>query len=354
MFMGCGPGNDGRDGPAPPSSGTLVAVIGPSGAHPQAAGIGGGAARYFRQVPAVRGFCVEPTDGSATALLATTKRALEQRPAAVCIYIADPELARPSIDRIAADQVVLVTMGRRYDDPRVFGHVGVDIPDAAEQLAQQLGEIAGSGRTYLLVHQSGRSDLATDVYRRFILTASRKYGRDELRLLKQLPDPDPGKTLYDTRSQVALVEDLLGLFPHASLLVTLDPEVWLVARAGWERELRALNSGFRFVTLSSAPVLWRYLGTPEQPGAAAALVGPVDGDIGYAAVELAVQSLLAHKSPRTTRSIRCEVVTPQTLPEFARRYADAANGLDVTEHLPPGLQLSSQPAAGGGSRDGRE
>jgi hypothetical protein len=62
-------------------------------------------------------------------------------------------------------------------------------------------------------------------------------------------------------------------------------------------------------------------------GEAAALVGPLDGEIGAAAVELAITGLMQVSDTPRLRTISCELVTAATLPDFAQRYAQAA-GLD--------------------------
>lgn len=323
------------DADQPPSlEGSLFAVVGPPEGHPQRPGILGGAARYLRGMSAVRLEYLTPRDATSGQLRQTVQRVLEQHPAAICIYVTDPRKVRTSIDLAAAENVLVVTMGTPGDDPRVYGHVGVAIPDAAALLATNLKQIAGEGRTYLLVHDSGHNDLATRTYRRFITTAHREHDPQVLRLLRQLPDPDEQRASRDRRSQTDMVAALLELFPNASLLVTLNPDVWLIARAGWERKLRELNPGFRFVTLAAVPALWHYLGTPADPGSAAALVGPLDGDIGYAAIEMAVQGLFGRREASRRRLIECEIVTTENLPDFARRYSEAANGLDVSKHLP--------------------
>lgn len=309
----------------PPAGGTLVSVVGPPSHHPQSAGVLGGAARYFRDAAAVRGTCVAPPDDRPETLVQTVRELLDQRPAAVCLWVSEAAAAQEVLDLLAARQVVIITMGAPLDDPRVSGHVGVALAAAAEMLGAALPAIARGGRTYLLLHERGRDDLATATYLRFITTARRHY---EMRLLEERSAAEsPG-------GGPELIEALLDRFPRAGLVVTLNPDVWLVARAGWERRLRELNRDFRFATLSAAPVLWARLGTAEAPGDAAALVGPLDGEIGYAAVELAVGRLFSAPAGPVERSVACELVTAESLADFARRYAEAAGGLDVAACLP--------------------
>jgi ABC-type sugar transport system substrate-binding protein len=268
---------------------------------------------------------VAPGESTPESIIATVKKALDQQPDVVCLFVGDAKLAQASIDLIASRQTLLVTIGERCDDPRVSGHVGVGLADAAEQLGDSLKLVAAGRQSYLLVHESGRNDVATNCYRRFI---TRAQWQPDLTLL-QAENAAAG-----SRSPAQLVEEMLARFPHAGLVVTLNPDIWLTARAGWNRELHQLNAEFRFATLSAAPVLWHRLGTPEAPGEAAALVGPLDGEIGYAAVEMACQLLVSPERRVTSRVIPCELVTPERLADFARRYAAVANGLDVSPYLP--------------------
>lgn len=324
VVTGCNRSSDALGRPTL-EEGTLIAVIGPSEGHPQWPGIRGGAQRFLSGVPTLRGQFETPRESTDLSLRAAVRRVLEHRPRAVCLYVADPELAATSIDLIAAEKVLLVTMGQRCPDARIYGHVGVSLPEAAGCLGENLARIAAGRRSYLLLHERGLSAEATECHRRFVAGAQRHYGITAL----QQENAAEGD-----RSPADLVEELLGRFPHAGLVVTLSPDVWLAARAGWDRRLRQLNRDFRFATLAAPPRLWQQLGTPAEPGDAAALVGPLDGEIGYAAVHMAVQALVGTEAPLTYRTIECELVTAENLADFARRYAAAANGLDVSGYLP--------------------
>jgi len=322
---GCDRSSPPAGGAAAGQSAASVAVVGPWELHPQWAGICGGAQRYAAAVPAVRVLCSAPTSATAERLLGTVQRALEQRPQAVCLYVVDPDAARASVGAILARQIVLVTIGQRPDDSRVYGHVGVDLAAGAELLGEHLSSLAAGRRSYLLVHESAAGPAATECCQRFMSAARRHI---EPTLLQSVDAAD------SSQPPTELIESLLHTFPHAGLLVTLNPDVWLTVRAGWSRRLRELNGEFRFTTLAAAPVLWQRLGTPESPGEAAALVGPLDGEIGFAAVEIAARALLSTGSRTPVRRIPCELVTPENLPDFARRYAEAAGGLDVAGYLP--------------------
>ncbi len=300
----------------------LIVVFGPSSDQPEWVGVRGGAESLARRTPRFPVQCVAPHADSTDRPRSLLARTLEQGPQVVCLLVTDEAAARPLIDEAASAGAWLITIGAVIDDPRIHGSVAASLPDAAELLGASLEAVAAGRRSYVLVHASGADDLATKCYLRFAAVAERHPG---LTLLKAVNTAEAGV------DPAAAVEELLGLFPHAGLVVTLDPQVWLRPRANWFRELRDRNRDFRFATLSTAPPLWKHLGAG---GGAAALVGPLHGELGAAAVQLAFELLLDAEQVVRQRRVPCEVVTPATLPEFARRYAEAAGGLDVTPYLP--------------------
>lgn len=299
-------------------------VIGPSETDPQWPGIRGGAQRYAARLPILRVHCPAPADTTPEALLNTVDQALELQPGVICLCVDDPRRCQPVVDRIARERVLVVTVGQELDDPRIAAHVGVDLPAAAELLGDNLERVAAGRQSYLLVHDAGRGTLATRCYQRFMERARRQFA---VQLLAE------GSATDADGHGDRVLTDLLKRYPRAGLVVTLDANPWLRPPAGWERDLRGLSPDFRFATLSAAPVLWSRLGRPGGDGQAVALVGPLDGDIGYAAVEAATDALLRHRQG-APRIIPSELVTPETLADFARRYAEAAGGLDVTAFLP--------------------
>lgn len=313
--------------PAAPRSlsGALIAVIGPGTEHPQWPGIRGGAERLLAGYPAVCGYLVAPADPSPRALQDTTRMVLDHRPDVVCLYVADCAAARESISAVLSQQTLLVTMGARCSDVPHAGHVDVGWAEGAERLGASLSRVAAGRQSYLLVRGVAGGEGATIRYQRFATAAGRQHA------LTLLAERSVAGGLDD---YVAAIEELLRQFPHAGLLVTLDPDVWLVARAGWDRDLRDLNKEFRFATLSAAPALWPRLRTGHSPGDAAALVGPLDGEIGFAAAQIAIRLLTSVERTTYDQTIPCEVVTPAELPDFARRYAESANGLDVSGFMP--------------------
>jgi hypothetical protein len=247
--------------------------------------------------------------------------------------VTDPALARPAAELVLTSQVVLVTFGVSTEDARVARHVDVDWPGGAELLGANLNRIAAGRKSYVLVHDRGRNATTTNIYQRFAAAAQQQY---ELTLLQE-------EETDATHSVTQRIEELLSRFTHAGLLVTLNMDAWLDSRAGWNRELRARSADFRFVALSAAPALWVRLGTPAAPGEAAALAGPLDGDIGYAAVQAAARKLFSPTMSFPDPVVRCELVLPEDLGDFAQRYSAAANGMNVRPYLPN--VESSQPAS---------
>lgn len=305
--------------------GASVAIIGPGAGHPQWPGIRGGVQRYLVGVPSLRADIFDPHDATSDSLAATVRLALDRRPNAVCMFVADPRVARESADMVLDAQVLLVTMGAELDDSRVAAHISADWASAAEALGDNLQRVARGRRSFLLVDERACGPEATTCYLRFLEAAERQY---EMVLLQASAAPANG----DPPLQV--VADMLERFQHAGLVVTLSPGLWLMPRAGWQRELRQYNPTFRYATLGTAPALWRELGTPAVPGDAAALAGPLDGDIGFAALETVVHVIVNPNGTPPSHTVPCELVTAETLSDFARRYSAAANGLDVSLYLP--------------------
>ena len=83
------------------------------------------------------------------------------------------------------------------------------------------------------------------------------------------------------------------------------------------------------MTLSSAPPLWARL----RKGEAAALAGPLHGEIGYTAAARVWAGLTAAEPFGRIDLVPCELITPETLDDFAGRYAESA-GVPLEELLP--------------------
>lgn len=317
--------------------GLRAVVIGPGPDHPQWPGICGGAERYARDVPAISVRCITSPDASGRAVVQTLAEAAAEKPAALCLFVT--EVVQSHADEIAATLAgsgfagtLVVTMGARLPQVSAYGHVGIDWAGGAETLAAQAPRLVPERRSFLLLHSDGTNAEETDCYQRF-RSASRRVESESWILLREL------NSVSCAEAPTACVDELMALFPHAGAIISLDPAAWQHAPREWERDLARRYPHLRFMTLSAAPVLWHWLGTPSAPGLAAALLGPLDGDLGYAAVQMAVEGRLGGKSNASPRYLACEVVTPATLPAFARRYAAAANDLDVTPYLAGAIEI---------------
>lgn len=332
-------GQPGRETPDKPP----VAFIAGDANLPQWPGITGGAQRYVRGGSALSVTVYTPPQPTEPPTLQreSVERALVDQAAAVCLFITEADLAQPEnaaecIGVAHLANVLVITIGEAFEDDRVYGHVGVSQPALAEALGEDLRAVAQGQRSYLLAHAAQHSDSHADCWRRFQAAADT---HSEPILLKAAGAPGE---YADGR---AAVEGLLGLFSQAGLLVTLRADVWLTASEEWLAALRELNEGFRFATLSSVPKLWHYLGTPDDPGPAAALVGPLHGDIGHAAIRMASSPLLTEeRAAFPTVWVEFETITADTLADFAHRYSESANGLDVQAFMPAGMSPTTEPA----------
>jgi ABC-type sugar transport system substrate-binding protein len=302
-------------GDKPPPPGQLIVLIGPGPAGPEWPAIAGGARRFIEeQCPSLRLETATPATGTAAALLRAVDESLSKDPRAICLYVTDPAAARPAVSKIIASGAILVTMGVACDVAGVFGHVQVDPTGAAELLGERLPEIAGGKRSYVLLHRRGATPVDTHCYERFMRKARSSYS---ITLLEEQNAAEAEQPATE------LLQAMFTRFRYAGLAVTLDPTPWLATPPA---ALPGDNA--RFATLGAAPALWPYL----RSGAAAALVGPVDGEIGSRAAELALVGIADSGEAGLVRAVRNELVTPETLGDFARRYAEAA-GLDVNELL---------------------
>ncbi len=328
IFTGCERQADPRNAPGQ-SSAKIIALIGPEAGNPRWPAIRGGAQAYVASIGTVRLICEAPADSSASALVNSVEHVLRQHPQAIALYVYDSKHAQPAVERIEADQLPLITVGAVLPDVLTAGQVRLAPSTAAELLGENLSEIASAAgvKSYLIIHEDGRSETDTDCYRRFTSAAQREVG---VHLLEQAnAAATPNQSIADH------VARLLDQYRHAGLVVTLAPDVWLRPAPGWLARLRASNQNFHFATTSAVPPLWPQLGTPDSPGRAAALVGELDGDLGRYAVRLAVEHLMGSSGGMsTTRRVEPELVTAHNLPDFARRYAEAAGNLDISPYLP--------------------
>jgi ABC-type sugar transport system substrate-binding protein len=308
---------------ARPSQGRLIVLIGPAESSPQREGIWGGARRVLRKYPSLRLETVPLRDDSGAALSRAVRDALSDEPSAVCLYVSDPAAAHPAASEVVASGTILVTMGTPCGVAGTYGHVQVDLAAGAELLGDHLEEIAGGKQSYVLLHRHGASPVDTRCYERFMRKARSRHGISLLEEQNIAESQQPAS---------ALLRAMFARFRYAGLAVTLDPTPWLRSPPA---ELLGRNA--RFATLGAVPALWPYL----RSGEAAALAGPLDGEIGSLAVELALIGITESGKTGMVRTVQAELVTPGTLDDFARRYAEAAD-LDLNEFLP--ATTASQPA----------
>ncbi|MCG3127805.1 MAG: hypothetical protein CHACPFDD_02677 [Phycisphaerae bacterium] len=320
VLFGCGSSANVPHGTRP-SAGSIIAVIGLPPSDPSAAAIAGGARRFAKTISHLRIEFVERGSDDPQLLSSLLDRVLAEKPAAVCLGV--PEDSAPPvvtsspskpvddfvglIERIESRGSLVITYGRRTASPRIFGHVEGDFESGAELLADALPALLAGRQTYVLQHQAGRSDRASQRYVRFKTAAGRRYG------YSMLEERNAWLAGGPAGSPMA---DLLVRFPHVALAVSLEPDVWILPQPPI-----ALPAGTRYATLGAAPVLWPDI----RSGRAAALVGPLDGEIGYRAMELAWGGLTGSVRNGEVQLVPCEVVTAANIDDFARRYELAAD-----------------------------
>lgn len=283
-----------------------ISFIGTYRADPRWPAIEGGAQRYAARLPKLKLNFVVPLDATLPSVSAAVQEVIASKPHAVCICVEDGPEAVQHVRELSSAGMFVIAVGPSLDSQDANAQVIVDWPDAAGLLGEGLPRIAEGRKSYLLLHENGRRRTATRCYERF---KQMTMGHFSLTMLEERNAADfagpPGEP----------VRRMLDDFHNAGLVVTLDPAPWL---DGSPESL--LSEANRFATLGASPPLWPSL----RNGRAAALVGPIDGDVGYAAMELAMKALIERKRLGVVRLIPMEVVTPATLDDFARRYTAAA------------------------------
>jgi ABC-type sugar transport system substrate-binding protein len=290
----------------------VVALIGPPQSSPQGPAIRSGAEQAAKLLPGVQLVVRTPAAEGAASMQAVVRDVASLNPRVVCLWVSSPEDGTPVAKELQSRGALIVTMGTKILDPLYYGHVDANVAGGAEQIGQQLSAIAGQGRAYVLVHESGRNTLATQCRDRFLLGIEHQIG---MTLLEEQNATESPLAMRE------IVEQLISRFENVSLVVTFSPEAWLGPGL-------PLGQANRFTTMPASPALWKHL----RSGKAAALVGPLDGEIGSAAIELASRAIAEDKSRGGIRVVRCEVVTAQNLDDFASRYAKAA-GVPVADLL---------------------
>lgn len=289
-----------------PPNGASVVLIAPPESDPLGPAVIGGALAEADGFPGVVADAIAPADGSAGALRAAAHAALLGKPTAVALWIDDLPAAADALAALRSARVTVVTIGLYPDDSR-NAHVAIDWSGGAALLGEHLVEIAEQRRSYVLVHEDGRSGLGSSIYASFSAAARRQFA---LSLLGETAASGPGTA--------AAIDELLDRFRHTGLVITLGRDAWLSPQTS-----ARLPNGARFAALSTAPPLWPRL----RSGEAAALVGPLAGEIGRAAMGLLLKAAVRELRSDEVRYISCELVKPAGLDDFAARYI-AAGALD--------------------------
>lgn len=230
------------------------------------------------------------------------------RPHVVILQVGRSDEVRYAIDRLTRSGAKVITVGHEVPKVEVFAHIEYDLAEAAGLLGEALGTLPGGGQAYVLLHDRGASDEATRRYQAFAA------GAEKHRLIQRLDERNRHESGLPARD---LVSQMLARFRNVSLVVTLDAAPWRHDVAG------LLGPENRFATLPAGPALWNEM----RVGRCAALAGPLDGEAGQAAFRAAVLALSDTRSATARSIIRCELVTRDTLDDFARRYRAAA-GMD--------------------------
>ncbi|TWT45194.1 hypothetical protein RAS1_16160 [Phycisphaerae bacterium RAS1] len=302
------PAGCGRYKPRPgqlPPSGTVLFVIGPSEFDPRWPALRGGVRRALREAPYLKGEFVNVQSPDHADLESLVQLGLDHQARALCIYSDDATADRAAIARAAGGGKTVILMGGALEAEGATGLVRVDLIGGAGLLSDKLGGVAGGRLSYALLHASGTSELGTRCFQSF---GRNPLDRPSLRLLEERAISGDAAAWQDA------VQQTVRRFPNVGLVVTLDPRPWL-----HEAPRLRLPAANCFVTLGAAPNLWPRL----RSGEAAALVGALDGEVGYAAGRMAIAALIGAELESTERIIPCELVTAANLDDFARRYSEA-------------------------------
>lgn len=283
-----------------------VFIIGLSETHPQWPAIRDAALHYAQKRPLIDCRAQAPNTLSQQDLNATVEQAIRDKPNVICLLVNNADTALTSAQTIISTGITLITAGTRLDLPNVYAHVSIDYATAAEHLGTHLPHIADDRKAYLLLHAAAANAEQEARHARFLAAAGRHAGP---RLLDQ---QDQSRSRY---TPAQLVELMLKRFPRSRLVVTLTPDAWL------ERPPENLLPDHTdLITFGTSPALWPLL----ENGRALALVGPLDGEIGRDALDLAMQAILEIPRTSSERIVSCEMITRDTFEDFAARYEAAA------------------------------
>jgi len=292
-----------------------IAFIAPPDARRIWPMIMGGARRTAEDLP-VRLIDIDPTLVKNQARLdSMVQECIDRRVDGVVLFVDAPDARRDAAQRLLQAGLVLVTVGTRLDLPSIAAHIDIHWTGAAESLGAHLRDFLGNRRTYILVHDRSALPYGRECYERFDRLSAREH------TLTRLTEVD---LLGTRRLAPERIRPALRQFRHVALVVSLTPVPWYA-----EPPDVLLGPDVRFATIGTAPVLWRWL----RNGKAVALAGPLHGQIGEAALRSVVEAVMSDRHQGRDRIVDTVLVTPDSLDEFARRYAEAA-GLQSTALAP--------------------
>jgi hypothetical protein len=228
----------------------------------------------------------------------------------VGLWVTEPKL-HVDAERLAEQGIQLITLNAPVDNwngPQLI----VDYTDAVDTLAEDLPNLAPETTSYVLIHQAAANARSAQLLKRFRQAAPQQVVSGQNPRFVRLADYDRSEWPGPVQE---LLASILDEYPHVSLIITLDPELWLADLPPVQ-----LPPGKRFITLGSAMPLWERL----RQGEALALCGPIHGEIGRVFVAMASDAAAPRESPPRRRFVDCETITAANLDAFTARYVEAA------------------------------
>lgn len=282
-----------------------VVVIAPGSAGPRWPAVRAGVRQALGSYEGLRIKWRTVTPATPAALAGVLEHEATRTADGVVIYWPARLDSEPLPESFAPDRQIVVVIGPRRVPPGVYGLVRVAWAAGADRLAERLHTLRGDPKSLLLLHRAGCQAWGRRLRDRFMLALG-KQGRVAL-----LDEAD----LCGADDAAGAIRPLVTRFAHAGVLVSLDGRVWDEPGA-WQ----AVPARMPIATLGADPRLWPLM----RAGRAVALVGPLDGKIGEAAGALLVSGLADGTPGPHVRTIECELVRPETLDDFVRRYQQAA------------------------------
>ena len=281
--------------------GGTISFIGPSGGGTRWDVIKAHARQAVSVFETLRFEAALPPEAGPTGRATAFRQAVADGAVAVCVMTPDTRSDDALLKAAGELGVPLVTVGAGPYRTPAFGHVEIAWADGAADLGRRLTETLHDHRSYAVMHHADGPPVVAECYNRFMQFARRQ------RMLSLLADITVAREPGEARAEVGR---LFAKFPNLAVVVTLDENIWTPAA------LEQLPPAARIVTLGASPELWPLL----ESGRANALCGPVDAEVGQAAMELAFAALTESSRSGALRVIPCEIVTRDNLDDFVRRY----------------------------------